>query len=94
MPVLIACQGCERDRTAQWVAAELDRRGLGEAGVAGTQAEKARSRYPVHVIEGCAEACGKRWLAAEGVEPVASFILDPAGGVDSQVAQIAAALSL
>ena len=92
MPVLVACRGCQRDHAAREAALELDRRGLGEACVAGDQPGKARSRYPVHVIEGCAEACGKRWLAAQGVEPVASFVLDPAGGLEPQIAQIAALL--
>lgn len=92
MPVLVACRGCERDRAARQAALELDRRGLGEASVAGSQPDKVRSRYPVHVIEGCAEACGKQWLAAQGVEPVASFVLDPAGSVERQVEEIAALL--
>jgi len=92
MPVLFACRGCENERAAREVALELDRRGLGEAELAGARADKARSRYPVHAIEGCAQACAKRWLAAEGVEPVASFVLDPAAALAAQIDDIAAAL--
>jgi uncharacterized metal-binding protein len=92
MPVLLACRGCEDDGVARQAVLELDRRGLGEAGLAGTSADKARSRYPVYAIEGCAQACAKRWLASEAVEPVASFVLDAEGDLALQVAQIAAAL--
>lgn len=92
MPVLVACRGCERETEARNVALELDRRGLGEAELAGARPGKARSRYPVYTIEGCEKACAKRWLAAEGVEPVASFVLDPGGEVAAQVEGIAAAL--
>jgi len=35
MPVLFACRGCERDAAAREVARALDRRGLGEAYLAG-----------------------------------------------------------
>jgi len=92
MPVLLACRGCEADGVAREAALELDRRGLGEAESAGRNADKARSRYPVYTIEGCAQACGKRWLAGEGVEPAASFVLDAEGDFAAQVEQIAAAL--
>jgi uncharacterized metal-binding protein len=92
MPVLLACRGCEDDAVAREAVRELDRRGLGEAGLAGSGADKARSRYPVYAIEGCAQACARRWLASEGVAPAASFVLDPEGDLAPQVAQIAAAL--
>jgi uncharacterized metal-binding protein len=91
-PVLVACRGCERDGAARAAALELDRRGLGEAEVAGACADKARSRYPVLVIEGCEQACGERWLAGEGVAPVASFMLHGEADLASQVERIAAAL--
>jgi uncharacterized metal-binding protein len=89
VPVLFACRGCELDRAAVEAARQLDRRGLGEAEAAGSGADKARSRYPVYAIEGCAEACGKRWLAAQGVEPVASFVLDPETSLGPQLEEIA-----
>jgi len=92
MPVLVACRGCGRDTAAWQVALELDRRGHGEAVQPG-DADKVRSRYPVYVIEGCAEACGKRWLATSGVEPAASFVLDPQRGLEQQVEEISAAVS-
>ena len=85
LPVLLACRGCETDRLAREAALELDRRGLGEADVAVAHPDKARSRYPVYVIEGCAEACAGRWLAAHGVQAARSFVLDPALDAESQV---------
>ena len=85
MPVLLACRGCDRDRAARDAARELDRRGLGEADVAGAHPDKARSRYPVYVIEGCAEACAGRWLAALGVQAARGFVLDPDRDVESQI---------
>ncbi len=89
MPVLFACRGCERDRIARECVAELDRRGLAEASVAGEAAGKARSRYPVFVVEGCAKACGANGLASQGVRPVRSFVLDPAGDAREQLENIA-----
>lgn len=75
VPVLFACRGCERDAAAQAVAAELDRRGLGEAYVAGAEAARAHARYPVCAIEGCGDACATKWLAGIGVTPAAIFVL-------------------
>lgn len=92
MPVLFACRGCVNERAAREAALALDRRGLGEAEPAGSRADKARSRYPVYAIEGCAQACARRWLAAEGVEPVASFVLHAEDDLGTQVERIAAAL--
>ena len=92
MPVLLACRGCDLDHAAREVALELDRRGLGEADVAGAHPDKARSRYPVYVIEGCGEGCAGRWLAAHGVRAARSFVLDPAGDLRAQIERIAAEL--
>jgi uncharacterized metal-binding protein len=89
MPVVFACRGCELDRTAREAVAELDRRGLVEGSVAGADAAKARSRYPVFVVEGCAEACGARWLGEQGVHPLRSFVLDPDGDSHDQIERIA-----
>ena len=93
MPVLFACRGCERDRAAREAAFELDRRGLAEASVAGADAEKARARYPVYVVEGCAEACAAKWLATEGVRPARCFVLDPDGDPAAQIEAVAAGLA-
>lgn len=75
VPVLFACRGCERDGLAREVAALLDRRGLGEAYVAGAEAARARARYPVCAVEGCGKACATQWLAGIGVTPAAIFVL-------------------
>lgn len=69
MPVVFACGGCERDAPARQAAAELDRRGEGEASVMGRDAAKARSRFPVYVIEGCDKRCATQWLGSIGVRP-------------------------
>ena len=92
MPVIFACRGCERDGVAREAVAELDRRGLAEGSVASDDAVKARSRYPVFVVEGCAQACGERWLRSQGVCPVRSFVLDPQGDSRDQVERIAGSL--
>lgn len=92
MPVVFACRGCELDRTAREAVSELDRRGLAEGSVAGADAAKARSRYPVFVVEGCAEACGGRWLREQGVCPLRSFVLDPQGDSREQIERIAGSL--
>ena len=92
MPVLFACRGCERDAFAREVALALDRRGLGEAYVAGAQAERARARFPIYAIEGCEKACARAWLAGIGVTPQRSFTLDAKQPAAAEVERIAAAL--
>jgi uncharacterized metal-binding protein len=92
IPVIFACKGCDLDGSAQRAAAEFDRRGLGEAAVAGRDSARARSRYPIYVIEGCAKACAAGWLASQGVKPQQSFVLDPARDAAPQIERIAGAL--
>ena len=84
IPVLFACRGCERDHVAQEVAAALDRRGVGEASVAGRDSAKARGRYPVYTIEGCDKGCAESWLRGHGVVPQRRFVLDPAADVEAE----------
>jgi uncharacterized metal-binding protein len=92
MPVLFACRGCEHDAPAREVARALDRRGLGEAYLAGAEAERARARFPVYAIEGCDKACASAWLAGIGVQPRRCFILNPAGKAADEAERIAACL--
>src|SRR5688572_12613511 len=92
MPVLFACRGCERDAAAREVARALDRRGLGEAYLAGAEAERARARFPVYAIEGCDKACASAWLAGIGVRARRCFILNPAGKTADEAERIAACL--
>ena len=92
MPVLFACRGCERDAFARDVAKALDRRGLGEAYVAGGEAARARSRFPIYAIEGCDKACTKAWLAGLGVTAQRSFLLDAGNSAEHEAERIAAAL--
>lgn len=75
MPVLFACRGCEREGLAREVVVALERKGAGEAYVAGAEPARARARYPVCAIEGCGEACATQWLAGIGVTPAAIFVL-------------------
>lgn len=42
----------------------------------GRDATKARSRFPVHVIEGCDKRCATHWLASIGVRPQHTTLLD------------------
>jgi uncharacterized metal-binding protein len=78
IPVVFACRGCELDAAARQAAAELDRRGEGEASVMGRDAAKARSRFPIYVIEGCGKCCATEWLGSIGVRPQKRCVLDPA----------------
>jgi len=92
MPVLFACRGCERDGAAREVARLLDRRGLGEAYLAGAEADRARARFPIYAIEGCEKACASAWLAGIGVRPLQRFFLDPARNAADDAQRIAACL--
>jgi uncharacterized metal-binding protein len=92
VPVLYACRGCEHDAFAREVAEALDRRGLGEAYVAGAEASRARARFPVYAIEGCEKACTKAWLAQVGVTAQRSFVLDASKSAESEAGRIAACL--
>lgn len=91
-PVLFACSGCERSRAAAEVAAALDARGLGEASVAGTDEAKARSRFPVYALEGCAERCATRWLKGVGASVTASLVLVSGKDAAAEARRIAALL--
>jgi uncharacterized metal-binding protein len=77
IPVVFACRGCELDAAAQRAAARFERRGEAETGVMGKDAAKARSRYPIYVIEGCGKCCATKWLESLGVQPQRGYILDP-----------------
>jgi len=89
MPVLFACRGCERDGAAREVARLLDRRGLGEAYLAGAEADRARARFPIYAIEGCEKACASAWLAGIGVRPARCFFLRTEEKVADEVERIA-----
>jgi uncharacterized metal-binding protein len=80
-PVLIACEGCAAaGQAARDVARVLDRRGLVECGWLGAAVElpalraKARSRFPVHCLDGCDRGCARAWVA-EQVAPQRCFVL-------------------
>ena len=82
LPVLFACAGCARGgQVARDAGAELDRRGRGElawlggGADSGTLAARARSRWPVVALDGCAEACARAWLAGEDVVPQSCHML-------------------
>ena len=70
--VVYACRGCPaHGNTAREVAALLEARGLCETG---THIAKARERYPVVAIDGCADGCVQRWLAENNVEPHRHYV--------------------
>ena len=82
IPVLFACAGCpEFGNAAAEFALRLDRRGHAEAALLGSAADpaqlasKARSRFPVHVVDGCAKGCARRWLRAQGAKVQRHVIL-------------------
>jgi uncharacterized metal-binding protein len=96
VPVLFACQGCPQfGDAAHEVASVLDARGFAEAAwLGGATAEdqlasKARSRFPVYAIEGCAKRCACQWLAQHGVKAQRLFILAaPGDGAEAIAARI------
>jgi uncharacterized metal-binding protein len=83
LPVLYACSGCSSaGELADHVARELDRAGIVEmASLAGIgalepqQLSRARSRFPVVAVDGCPNACARRCLERNGIEPSRHFVL-------------------
>ena len=71
--VVYACRGCAaHGNTAHEVALLLEARGLCEAGC---HIAKARARYPVVAIDGCADGCVRRWLAENDIEPHRHYVV-------------------
>jgi uncharacterized metal-binding protein len=92
VPVLFACQGCaEFGDTAHEVAAVLGAWGFAEAAWLGGAEEpleaKARARFPVYAIEGCAKRCAGHWLARHGVRAKRQFILAAPGESAEAIAE-------
>ena len=86
LPVLVACQGCRAfGDLAHELACVLDARGFGEANWLGAGrgeeqlAAKARSRFPIYAVEGCAKRCAGHWLARHGVRAQRQLILSGPG---------------
>jgi len=98
-PVLYACAGClSYGQVARDVARFLDRRGLAEASCVDAACEdafvvlKAKSRFPVFALDGCAKACARHWLTRHGVPPQRYFVLAQAdAGASEQIAERIAA---
>lgn len=93
LPVLFACQGCpEFGDLAHEVAALLDAHRFGEANWLGDGrdegqlASKARSRFPVYTVEGCAKRCAGQWLAKHGLKAQRQFILAAPGDSAQRIA--------
>lgn len=91
-PVAFACRGCALDGPAREAARALDREGRVESSVAGSDAVKARARFPIYVIEGCDKACAAAWLASLGVAPQRRFVLDASADTASEIDRIRAIL--
>jgi uncharacterized metal-binding protein len=87
--VVYPCHGCTAhgDR-AREVALLLERRGLAEAA---THIDKARARYPVIAIDGCADGCVRRWLADNGIVAQRHYVL---AGADAHRSCVAIAADL
>jgi uncharacterized metal-binding protein len=84
-PVLFACGGCaEHGALAPQVAAVLDRRNLAELAPLSAQgAAKAKVRYPIYSLEGCARECARQWLGGHGVRPQRCDMLGDFHGIDA-----------
>ena len=89
LPVVYACSGCSSaGQLADQVARRLDRRGLAEmASIAGIgagdaqQLSRAKTRFPIIAIDGCANACARRCLERHGIEPARHYVLAHYGAV-------------
>lgn len=76
-PLVYSCSGCSSAaQMTNWLAIQLDRRGVAEmsciAGVGGdvrSLVRKATSGRPVIAIDGCALECARSCLARHGVTP-------------------------
>jgi uncharacterized metal-binding protein len=87
LPVAYACSGCtSAGELADHIARALDRKGLAEMGsIAGIgagepqQLSKARARFPVIAIDGCANACARRCLERQGIVPARHYLLSSLG---------------
>lgn len=90
IPVVFACRGCELDGAAQEAVVQLDRRGQGEASLMGRDSAKARSRFPVYVVEGCSKRCATQWLGGYDVRPQRTFVLDPSRELEPQLERVTA----
>ncbi|MEV4676064.1 putative zinc-binding protein [Actinomadura sp. NPDC049382] len=75
LPLVYSCSGCSSAaQMTNWLAIQLDRRGVAEmsciAGVGGdvrSLVRKATSGRPVIAIDGCALECARSCLARHGV---------------------------
>ena len=75
-PVLYACQGCPQfGQIAREVGAALERRGLAEMVWLGAADVEPKTRFPIFALDGCAQACARRWLAGHGVAARRSYVL-------------------
>lgn len=71
--VVYACRGCPaHGNAAREVARFLEAQGLAETA---SHVAKARARYPVIAIDGCADACVQRSLAEHDIEPHRHYIV-------------------
>ena len=77
LPIVYSCSGCSSAaQLANFVALQLDRRGLAEmsciAGVGGDVPhllKTAKSGRPIVALDGCPLACVKQCLARHGLQP-------------------------
>ncbi len=77
-PLAYSCSGCSSAaQTANYVALQLDRRGIAEmsciAGVGGDVPQLlkvAKSGRPIIALDGCPLACTRSTLARHGIEPM------------------------
>jgi uncharacterized metal-binding protein len=87
LPVVFACScGRSNGRLANHLAVTLDEQGEAEmasiAAVGGKRPDivgKARSRFPVVVIDGCHLYCARYCLASQGLQPTTHVVLTDLG---------------
>ena len=87
LPVVYACSGCSSaGQMANYIAAELDRRGFAEmscvAGLGGdveAVLDTARAAPQIIALDGCPLDCARKCLARHGLAPDRHYVLTERG---------------
>jgi uncharacterized metal-binding protein len=80
LPVLYACQGCDRyGQAAREPAERLERRGRAAAAWIGAPGLAPKARFPLIALDACEEACARQWLQQRGARVDGHYVLSLPG---------------
>jgi uncharacterized metal-binding protein len=94
LPVLYTCQGCAQfGQAARDAGKMLDHAGVAETMWLGAGRDlRPTSRFPIFALDGCDQACARRWLERHGIAAERSYVLaEHAAGSARRAAQRIAA---